>query len=72
MNTRVTVYLDGQEFVKLDWFEWWPYDPVAAAGGRYYFRIAYDFPGIVRKIKVNAQAFCAGASLPVVMDSSLC
>jgi len=60
MNTRLTVYIDGLQLLAVDYLTWWSYDWQAAKDGEYKFIFARNFPGIVRKAKINSQAFCGG------------
>jgi len=71
-QTKITVYLDGGWLAEFEKLDWWPYDYGDAADGDYKFIIGRDVPGVVRKAKLNHNAFCGDDDIPVVQDRVNC
>jgi hypothetical protein len=54
-ETYVWVYIDGVLILETSIFDWHVFD---SNSQDYWFHIGYDFPGIVRKAKVNLRPYC--------------
>eukprot|EP00347_Sterkiella_histriomuscorum_P005396 403356774 len=68
-QTRIYVYLDDIHVLTTDIFDWFIYNPATV----YAIHIANNFPGIVRKAKINARPYCLNdKSLWINTDETKC
>lgn len=54
-ETYLNIFIDNLQVLETSVFDWFNFDATSA---NYYFHIAKDFPGIVRKAKINSRAYC--------------
>mmetsp|Transcript_32671 Transcript_32671/g.31892 ORF Transcript_32671/g.31892 Transcript_32671/m.31892 type:complete len:159 (+) Transcript_32671:1178-1654(+) len=69
-ETYLWIYIDNILFLETSVLDWFHFDRTSAD---YWLHIARDFPGIVRKAKINSRPYCLDRkSLWISTDETLC
>ena len=67
----MTVFIDQSMVYREKIFDWHSFD---IASDKYQLVIGKDFPGVVRKARINARSYCPGHTSTIlsVTDTSKC